>query len=348
MKQKNQPLLTIAIPTFNRAEYLRMTLIQLKSELNKIDDLEIEIIVSNNASIDCTAEVVVELMSQGLNIRYLSNEVNLGVDANIAKCFDSASGFYVLILGDDDLFVDGGLVALMGHLEKKMYSLICMRAYGYNEDFRAEFPGRQGKDIVFDSQVQFLGSIGQFITLISSMVINKNLIKDMNANSLCGSYLVQVELIITALIRSNQYLYINRYLMACKRNNTGGYAFFEVFVKNLAVILDKYKSLGLLPSASHALEEKMLLTHFPLYIYRLLKTKDSKSINQSYMILKDRFSRNLSFKFFIQPAFLIPNYAGQILILFMVFWGRIVGGDLIRGIWFLVNVIRRFKILIKK
>ena len=169
----NQPLLTVAIPTYNRAYYLSQILAQLKLETLTYHISNIEILVSDNASSDNTQQVVKKLQESGFNIRYLLNSDNIGSDANIAQCFNTANGHYVLILGDDDLFCNGSLKWLMTALEQNEYGAICMRPYGFDHDFRREFPGTFGRDLVFNDAGEFLVAIGPLVTFISGCVINK-------------------------------------------------------------------------------------------------------------------------------------------------------------------------------
>src|SRR5690349_17462512 len=103
------PVLTIAIPTFNRANYLEMNLGRLVDECSCIAPGTIEIIVSDNHSTDTTPEVVARAIERGLPIRYLRNAMDIGSDANIAQCFNEATGHYVQIMGDDDLYAKGRL-----------------------------------------------------------------------------------------------------------------------------------------------------------------------------------------------------------------------------------------------
>ena len=105
-----QFLLIICVPTFNRANYLHESLGQIQSELKNITSGSVEVYVSDNASTDQTTEVVIAAQENGLSVRYVRNTENLGSDANIAQCFNDALGKYVLIMGDDDLFVDGALM----------------------------------------------------------------------------------------------------------------------------------------------------------------------------------------------------------------------------------------------
>lgn len=68
-----QPLLTIAIPTYNRAEKLEVLLEQLTAD-TAYDPTRVEIVVSDNASTDHTAQVVARFA----DIRYHRNETNIG------------------------------------------------------------------------------------------------------------------------------------------------------------------------------------------------------------------------------------------------------------------------------
>ncbi|WP_157697817.1 glycosyltransferase family 2 protein, partial [Caballeronia calidae] len=101
--------LTIAIPTFNRARYLRINLQRLAEEMPSTLSGKVEILVSDNHSTDETPTIVADAIHAGLVLRYIRNERNLGSDANIAQCFNEARGDYIQILGDDDIYVRGTL-----------------------------------------------------------------------------------------------------------------------------------------------------------------------------------------------------------------------------------------------
>ncbi len=80
-------MLTIAIPTYNRAAYLSEC---LESVLPQIQE-EMEVIISNNASTDNTEEVVKKYLQYPF-VRYYKDKKNLGVDRNVLKCLYKARG----------------------------------------------------------------------------------------------------------------------------------------------------------------------------------------------------------------------------------------------------------------
>ena len=153
--KKNKPILTIAIPTFNRAFYLNEGLKQLSQELEFCKKYYVEILISDNASTDNTKSIV-GFYKNHLNIKYIRNVHNIGADKNFAQSFNEAKGHYVLLMGDDDIFIDGALLKLLKILEDKNNGVVCIRPYGFDYDFRLEFPGLTGRVINFDKLNVFL------------------------------------------------------------------------------------------------------------------------------------------------------------------------------------------------
>ncbi len=96
-------LLTIAIPTYNRANSLDQ---QLKWVAEAIQDYssECEILVSDNCSTDHTQEIIQkwqQILSH-ITFRNNRNSENLGVIKNITYCLNATTTKYVWTIGDDD------------------------------------------------------------------------------------------------------------------------------------------------------------------------------------------------------------------------------------------------------
>jgi len=97
----NYPLITIGIPTYNRADgFLREV---IKSAINQTYS-NVEIIVSDNCSTDNTEEVVKSINNN--SVTYYKQPVNLGPQKNFNFLVESAKGDYFLLLHDDDLIDD--------------------------------------------------------------------------------------------------------------------------------------------------------------------------------------------------------------------------------------------------
>ena len=98
MAETVYPLVTIGIPTYNRAEsYLKEA---IQSALSQTYS-NIEIVISDNCSSDNT-EIVVKEFSDSC-IRYFRQPENIGANNNFNFCLNQAKGEYFLLLLDDDL-----------------------------------------------------------------------------------------------------------------------------------------------------------------------------------------------------------------------------------------------------
>jgi abequosyltransferase len=96
-------LLTIAIPTYNRADLLDKQLAWLAKSIKGYES-ECEIIVSDNCSGDNTPEIVRkwQLLLENTTFKYNKNLENVGVMRNIAYCIKAATSKYVWTISDDD------------------------------------------------------------------------------------------------------------------------------------------------------------------------------------------------------------------------------------------------------
>jgi abequosyltransferase len=107
-------LLSVCIPTYNRAEFLRQALASILAQTDGTVADELEIVVSDNASSDDTDQVVAQLRKNtSLKINYFRNERNVGFDRNCLTAVERASGRYCWLLGDDDLLAAGALATLL-------------------------------------------------------------------------------------------------------------------------------------------------------------------------------------------------------------------------------------------
>lgn len=104
---KRSPLLTLGIPTFNRSLYLNKAIESVFKEITS-NDLEIEVLISDNNSTDNTKEIV-EKWNEKFEINYSRNKTNLGFDKNIDLIVKNAKSDFVLIMSDDDIIYPNSL-----------------------------------------------------------------------------------------------------------------------------------------------------------------------------------------------------------------------------------------------
>jgi len=112
-------LLTIAIPTYNRAELLDKQLAWLAGA-SKDYASECEILVSDNCSTDNTQEVIKKWQGILSNITFRTNKNshNISVVKNITYCLSAATTKYVWTIGDDDPIQDRTIPYILSKIKR--------------------------------------------------------------------------------------------------------------------------------------------------------------------------------------------------------------------------------------
>jgi glycosyltransferase involved in cell wall biosynthesis len=111
MSLNNPPLVSVCIPTYLGANFIRKT---IESVLQQSYS-NIEIWVVDDSSPDSTRSVVSGLRDE--RIKYIRNPINLGPQGNWNKCLDLACGKYFMILPHDDLLAEDSLRQQVSVLE---------------------------------------------------------------------------------------------------------------------------------------------------------------------------------------------------------------------------------------
>ncbi len=95
----SSPLVTVTIPTYNRARLLHRALSSVLAQ----SLTDIEVFVSDNASTDDTASVVDSFADR--RVQYIRNDRNLGHFANLSAGLHLGGAPYLAILPDDDFML---------------------------------------------------------------------------------------------------------------------------------------------------------------------------------------------------------------------------------------------------
>jgi len=176
-----EKLLSIAIPTYNRAKYLDECLSYLVPQIRKREN-EIEIIICDNTSTDNTSEIIDKYRKIINVLTYIINEKNLGYVGNQIRCLESASGKYISILCDDDIFRDGLIDKIIEVTFKKEYAFIALNYYSFyrNSERQIKKEFAPEKDVEFARAFDILNypSVGHFSGFVFNAKLAKNAIKE--------------------------------------------------------------------------------------------------------------------------------------------------------------------------
>lgn len=124
------PSLSVCIPAYNRAKYLRQV---LDSVINQKEYL-FEIVVCEDVSPQ--REEIAEIIKSyqeihGDLIVYHENVTNLGFDRNLRQLIKTASGDYCVFLGNDDVLCPGALKNLSEIVTRNKNIGVILRGYGW-------------------------------------------------------------------------------------------------------------------------------------------------------------------------------------------------------------------------
>lgn len=244
-RRPGQAILSLAIPTFNRAPFLAELLASILPQTLRITPGEFELLISDNCSTDETPAVVADLQARGLSCRSIRNEVNIGADGNFLQCLNLASGQYVWVMGDDDLLEPDAIPALLSLLKQREFDLVYLSSYAFSANGRqGELHDKLGRyaEHVTDG-AYFLDKVNALIGLISVNIVNKNRLEATPhppIEELNHSNLMQVGWLFPLIHRRMSVLYVWERLVGYRSYNSGGWGVCEVFGVRLSRIAQQY------------------------------------------------------------------------------------------------------------
>ena len=113
----NFVLLSICLPTYNRCTQITRQIEDVVRQTKKVGAC-VEILVSDNASTDGTAEMLRCLSAKYTHVKFFVQPQNIGAEANFLFLAQQATGKYYWCIGDDDIIRPGTVEYVVGILKK--------------------------------------------------------------------------------------------------------------------------------------------------------------------------------------------------------------------------------------
>lgn len=273
---KTHPLLSICIPTWNRAKYLDISLNSFIDNLKDVQTGEVELLISDNASTDDTPIVVQKYIDLGLPISYNRNEENIGAAGNFIKCMQWASGKYIQLLGDDDLLKCGAINLILKELRRDDYGLVYIHKFSRLGD----------KNIIYENRSDFLKTISYWITFMSGSIFRSDIVDIVDAEKYRNTHLLQVPFYLKSAFSQPRNLIISQDILqdGLDSSSAGGYNFYEVFIKNYLSILNEFVQTNDIDYKTYEWLKKDIFCNFIVrFNYRFfLKKINIKQDNMQY------------------------------------------------------------------
>ena len=306
--QPSRPLLTIAIPTYNREALLAELLSALEGQVSVHP--EVEIIVSDNGSTDGTSATVRGFIARGMPIRYRCHSINMGAEANFFECLKLSRGKYFWLCGDDDIILPGALDKVTGYLQREEFDLIYLTSYGFRNDYLVERQsdplGRRFHRIT--SERRFTKAVNIMLTFISGMIVNKDRLHETpheDPTAFVGSQLIQLSWVLPLLRNHRRSLILWERLVAARQGNAGGYAIGEIFGKSLVNVVAR--CLPDRPDLVAIITNFTVRRWLPSILYDIRREGNQNlGLESARVTLRCAYKANFRFWLFTYPVLVLP------------------------------------------
>ena len=256
-----QPLLSICIPTFNRADVLWKTLNSITTQKAFLFTDLVEIVISDNCSTDATDVVCNEFINKYKNkITYIKQNTPISADENFIFVLQQANGKFVKLHNDTCYLLENSL-------DKMIEDIKYADKQGSDGCFFAN--GEAIKSDLAESFDDFLSNVSYFSTWIASHCYKKEFLEKLEGiNRYSHLNFAQVD-IAGRLFENGGSIYVanTNYFRTIYVDKKGGYNFAKVFGYNYFYILDIYKKKKLLSNAVFNKEKHKILRKFLITMY---------------------------------------------------------------------------------
>jgi glycosyltransferase involved in cell wall biosynthesis len=212
------------------------------AELTSLN-VEVEVVVVDNASLDDTPQVAAANREHFVRFTYVRNDNNLGIDGNIHRCSQLASGIYVQFLSDDDVLLPGALRHIVQHLlarPQAEFFFLNLVSFVNEVPVESAYEPRIAitDDLICTNQNQIVSTCGIWLTFLSSFVFRRAAWnRSVGLESYIGTDIYLSYALFDLLSTANESVVVARPLIAARAHFSGNYRIFYAFGYQWAELL---------------------------------------------------------------------------------------------------------------
>lgn len=295
----DQYILSICIPTYNRAEYLERSLDSLFTvTFNRWHDFEV--VVSDNCSTDTTELVCNRFSQMYSNFRYFKTERNL-VDGNFPEVVLMAKGLYRKIYNDTCIYNDSSITTMLSFISRYKNSRPLLLFVNRSNHLLTYRIFNRFSDVFneLSFHVTWLGNYGIWSDDIEEGISFRNGLE---------TKLWQVDNLLRQACLKTEFVLVESNFVEVQKveNKDLTYGFVNVFLLNYLRVLREFERDGLLNKKLLIREEKNLLFyHFSdIFIDSLFKRQKFNFQTRKELCVLWNFYRTKCYFYFFGPKFL--------------------------------------------
>ncbi|GEM_PF-716239 len=302
--------LSICIPTYNRAACLKECLDSILVSTRPFS-LQVEIIISDNASTDDTRSVVSEFLKTDPWIQYHRNDKNIGAERNFYSVAAMAAGEYIWVFGDDDKITNEAVSVIIDRLGFG-YDLLISNYSMWSKDFSVlrKQRGLSGdRDEEVKDPNELMKRFSLHLGYISSIIIKKDLFFKLPYSEY-EAYLEYgfpfAYAVYTGMMPKCHTVFISAPLFYNRAENSGNFDWYKYFVTGTSLIFNALIKKGYTQSAvRHA--KHIILKDFVIYDI-LRRKRDGDTTFGLFNLMLPYYKKNWFFWCGIVPLLAVPGF----------------------------------------
>lgn len=239
IRTSRAPLVSIAIPTYNRGPLLERTLGTILPQLRE----DFEVVVYDTGSTDGTRECMERLAAGNSQLRLFSLSERRSLDETLLLLLDEACGEYIWFFSSDDLMRPGAVDAVRRRIleAKERPALVYVNQRIVDERGQLLITSQAGpeKDRDFPNGRRIVPWLGLNLGFISASVIRRaSALRASSSSEFVGTRSLNLHLYLRCLLEGGSALYVGRPFIEARRvSGKPPYEYRDVFVDGIVRIL---------------------------------------------------------------------------------------------------------------
>jgi len=283
--ENKKPLLSICIPTYNRAEYLDKCLASIVSQ-KEFRGGNVEIVISDNASTDNTEDVVNRYQEQYDNIFYSRNLENV-CDNNFPIVIGNADGIFRKLCNDTIIFHSKAIQYMLNIIIENIDNKPVL--FFMNSADRK----KKKKKYIVDGFDSFLKIASFWTTWIASFGIwEDDFMKIKDKYEGCSLHLWQTKVLFELIVQRESLIDNERlFLIQDMLKKDMSYGFFHVFYNNYLGLNEPYLKARILSKGTFKyLKKHLLFDFFSQWIINFHFHKEKYAVSSKNELMKAIFN----------------------------------------------------------
>jgi len=305
--QPGGPLVSIAIPTYNRGELLERTLETILAGLPG----DFEVVICDTGSTDGTRERIARIAAGNSRVRFFSLAERLSLDEALLRLLDLSRGEYIWFFSSDDRMKPGAAEAVRERIagSSRPPALLYVNQEIVGEDGRV-LVASQGRehDRDFADGREILPWLGLDLGFLSASVIRLASAREVtSARDFIGTRSLNLHLYLECLRRGDPAHYIGKPLIQARRaQGAPPYEYRDVFVRDIVRILNHARRRGFGWSRVYRAMNGVVAGHY-LRLVVSWRADDPAELSRTFPAMRRACWMYPAFWLLLVPARLAPR-----------------------------------------